>query len=869
MTLRAGDRLGPYEILGGLGAGGMGEVYRARDPRLGRAVAIKVLPPEADRDLDRLRRFEQEARASGTLSHPNIMVVHDVGADADGSPYLVSELLDGETLRQRLQGGALPARKAIEVAKQVARGLAAAHERGIVHRDLKPENLFLTKDGIAKILDFGLAGLERPAEPPADDKTATVLTAPGVVMGTAGYMSPEQACGRPADHRSDIFALGAVLYEMLAGRRAFRGETFAETLDAILRQEPPELSPATPVPQAVERVVRHCLEKDPADRFQSARDLVFELEGLGEATGTARGSAQAGKTGARGRWWRTTALLALLVAAALASGIVFGRRTASGGLKFQPLTFRRGTVWNARFSADRRTVVYGATWEGQPIRLFTTRPGSTESRPLDLPDADVLAISRSDELALALNRDRFSYVGTSSGTLARAFLGGGSPKPLLENVAGADWSADGKDLAIVRGDPDGSRLEYPIGTVLVRNPRPIRFPRVSPGGDLVAFYEFGEGGVGNVAVVGRGGETRRLTPTSKRGPNSLVWSPKGDEVWFGCSFRGDEWAIYAADLRGRLRVVTELPFVGHIQDLLPDGRALLTMHYDRGETMARPPGGTEEKNVSWLDWPYALDLSADGRQLLFWEFGSGGARSYAVYLRPTDGSVPAVLVGDTVDDGGWAGFSAHPRWLLLMRASIPPELQLVPTGPGESKSIRPTGVELQRAPAPVNRDHFVLADGHRVVFCGHEAGRPARSWLQDVGGGRPRPITPEGQVVEAVSPDGSLALGRNAEGRLVLYPVDGGESRLAPGPPETGSIKAWSADGRSLFVTERETSGGLATRIFRRDLASGQRALLKELRPPDQTGLVYVRAVVSADGGAYAYSLARCLSSLYLVEGLK
>ena len=244
-------------------------------------------------------------------------------------------------------------------------------------------------------------------------------------MGTAGYMSPEQVRGQPADHRADIFAFGAVLYEMLAGRRAFRGDTPAETLDAILTRSRRSSREPRRGAAAVERVVRRCLEKEPAERFQSARDLVFELEGLGEATGTAGGSAQAGKTRARGRWWRTSALLALLVAAALVSGIVFGRRTASGGLKFQPLTFRHGTVWNARFSADRRTVVYGATWEGQPIRLFTTRPGSTESRPLDLPDADVLAISRGDELALALNRDRFSYVGTSSGTLARAFLGGG------------------------------------------------------------------------------------------------------------------------------------------------------------------------------------------------------------------------------------------------------------------------------------------------------------------------------------------------------------------------------------------------------------------------------------------------------------
>jgi len=864
MSLHAGDRLGPYEILGGLGAGGMGEVYRARDPRLERAVAIKVLPPEAACDPDRLRRFEQEARASGGLSHPNILTVFDVGMQ-DGAPYLVTELLEGETLRQRLENGELPLRKAVEIAVQVARGLAAAHERGIVHRDLKPENLFLTKDGIAKILDFGLARLERPAEQPASGETATVLTDAGVVMGTAGYMSPEQVRGRPADHRSDIFALGAVLYETLTGRRAFRGETTVETLEAILKQEPPELLPGKPVPPAIERVVRHCLEKDPAERFQSARDLVFELEGLGEATATGRSVAETHKTPARPRWVVASALL-LLVAAALASGIVYGRRTAARGLKFQPLTFLRGTVWNARFSADRQTIVYGATWEGQPIRLFTTRPGSTESRPLDLPDADVLAISRGDEMALALNRGRFSYVGKSSGTLARAFIGGGSPKPLLERVAGADWSPDGKDLAIVRDGPDGSRLEYPIGSVLVKNAGGIWLPRVSPGGDLVAFMAFFGGKWGSIAVVNRRGETKRLTPAFKRDANSLVWSPKGDEIWFGCSFRGDEWAIYAVDLRGRLRVVTELPFVGHVQDLLPDGRALVTMHYDRGETMARAPGAAGEKKVSWLDWSDVYDLSPDGRQLVFQEFGSGGARSWALYLRPTDGSAPAVLVGDTVTDTG-ASFSPDAQWLFLMEATSPPELRLVPTGPGESKNIRPPGVEPERA--PVYNDKFVLPDGRRLVFCGHELGRPARSWLLDIGGGQPRPITPEGQFVEAVSPDGSLALVRNAQRRLVLYPLEGGEPRLAPGPLETGDSLTWAADGKSLFVVEAKTSDGLAIRIFRRDLASGRRELWKEIRPADQAGLVYVAPVVSADGRAYAYSLARCLSSLYLVDGLK
>ena len=346
----------------------------------------------------------------------------------------------------------------------------------------------------------------------------------------------------------------------------------------------------------------------------------------------------------------------------------------------------------------------------------------------------------------------------------------------------------------------------------------------------------------------------------------------GDEIWFGGSFRGDEWAIYAVDLRGRLRVVTlSRRSSATSSSLPPDGRALLTMHYDRGETIARAPGGGgREEQPAWPHWPTVLDVSRDGRQLLFWEFGSGGARSYAVYLRPADGSAPAVLVGDTVDDAGWASFSPDPHWLLLMRASIPPELRLVPTGPGESKSIRPTGVEPQLSSGGPIASTSCFRTADRVVFCGHEAGRPARSWLQDVGGGRPRPITPEGQFVGAVSPDGSVALARNAERQLLLYPIGGGPPRVAPGPPETARrVKAWSADGRSLFVAERETSEGLTARIFRRDLATGRRELWKEVRPPDQTGLVYVAVVVSADGRAYAYSLARCLSSLYLVEGLK
>jgi len=278
MALAEGSRLGPYEIIGRLASGGMGVVYRARDPRLGRDVAVKVLSDAVAADPDRLKRFEREARAAGALDHPNVVAVHDVG-NVDGTPFVVTELLEGETLREQLRSGALPPRKAVELAVQIAHGLAAAHERGIVHRDLKPENLFLTRDGRVKILDFGLAKLRLPDTGfGSEAQTLSRDTSPGAILGTLGYLSPEQARGRESDARSDIFALGAVLYEMLAGQPAFAGPSAADTLSAILREDPPALEAGTRLPAGLERIVQRCLEKNPAERFGSARDLGFALE---------------------------------------------------------------------------------------------------------------------------------------------------------------------------------------------------------------------------------------------------------------------------------------------------------------------------------------------------------------------------------------------------------------------------------------------------------------------------------------------------------------------------------------------------------------------------------------------------------------
>ena len=317
MTLAAGTRLGPYEILSPLGAGGMGEVYRARDPRLHREVAIKVLPASFSADSERLRRFEQEARAAGMLNHPNILSVHDVGFEG-GAPYVVSELLEGETLRSALGGGPLPVRKAIDYGAQIARGLASAHEKGIVHRDLKPENLFVTSDGRVKILDFGLAKVteaEGGAGTSSRAATEVAATEPGVVLGTVGYMSPEQVRGRPASPQSDIFSFGAVLYEIVSGQKAFRGESAAETMSGILTKDPPDLSLGNPdIPRGLERVVRRCLEKSPEQRFGSARDLAFDLEALAEPGSPA--FAPPGARAKRPTGWIVAAVAAVALGAA-------------------------------------------------------------------------------------------------------------------------------------------------------------------------------------------------------------------------------------------------------------------------------------------------------------------------------------------------------------------------------------------------------------------------------------------------------------------------------------------------------------------------------------------------------------------------
>jgi Tol biopolymer transport system component len=468
MSLPAGTRLGPYEIVAPIGAGGMGEVYRARDtrPSLGREVAIKVLPSSFSSDTERLRRFEQEARAAGMLNHPNIVVIHDIGVH-EGAPYVVTELLEGETLRSRLAGGALPQRKAIEYSLQIARGLAAAHEKGIVHRDLKPENLFITKDGRLKILDFGLAKLtlgaraSSPAVPSASpaaggtpalpgDETEVAGTQPGMVLGTVGYMSPEQVRGKAADHRADIFSFGAILYEMVAGRRAFHRDTPADTMTAILKEEPPELPPAAQLPPALERIIRHCLEKNPEERFRSAHDLGFALENVSGVSGSAIAAAGIAPAASRAMRWRrvlpwAVAALALALAVVLVALILRLPAPAARQAMRLAILLPEGYTFpgfygTVELSPDGTRLVYSAERNGR-TQLFL--------RPLDSPQATPLAGTEDAADAFFSPDGRwlgFFTFDHSSGEskLKKLPLAGGEPAVILSTwyTGGGAWTAD-------------------------------------------------------------------------------------------------------------------------------------------------------------------------------------------------------------------------------------------------------------------------------------------------------------------------------------------------------------------------------------------------------------------------------------------
>ncbi len=625
MILSAGTRLASYEILRPIGAGGMGEVYRARDTKLSRDVAIKVLLPELARDAERLARFETEARTASALNHPHIVTIFEIG-QANGSSFIAMELIEGRTLRELLADGPVPAKRLVSLAAQASEGLAKAHAAGIVHRDLKPENIMVTRDGFVKILDFGLAKLVRTGfESSQGAELATMPrgTKAGTILGTVGYMSPEQASGEPADFRSDQFSLGSILYEMATGRRAFDRPTEAQTLSAIIEAEPPPLLEAAPkLPAGVAGIVERCLAKDPEDRYGSTKDLARDLAALRDRSSGTFPSGVESRASHRLRISRGVLAAAALAVVGVAAVAFFageqvqGRRDRGAPApKRTTLTFRRGYLTGARFAPDGQTIVYSACWDGKRSEIFTTRVGSTESRPLGIKNAGIFAISSTGELAVSLdcNSGRIRCLGT----LARVPLAGGAPRPILEGVGSADWSPDGQELAVATW----GRIEYPLGKVLCENEGTgfVSSVRISPDGNLVAFLDHpqrdSERGI--LSVVDRTGHKRVLTGEPAR-LEPILWSPTGDEVFFSRWPTGER---RGARLSGGTR---SAPWIPGLDDVSRDGlfldSGMLSENY-RGQIVARVPsqrGGAQSFLARGLrrrrSFPTTANISSSTRK---------------------------------------------------------------------------------------------------------------------------------------------------------------------------------------------------------------------------------------------------------------
>jgi Tol biopolymer transport system component len=856
MSLAPATRLGPYEILAPLGAGGMGEVWKATDTRLDRVVALKVLPEDFFEDKERVARFEREAKLLAALNHPNIAAIYSF-EEIEGRHVLVQELLEGETLRSAVSGAKLSTKKAIDWARQIAHGLAAAHEKGIVHRDLKPENIFVTKDGRVKILDFGLARLAHPDEA----KNVTDLptaTQPGMVMGTLGYMSPEQVKGLPADSRSDIFSFGAVLYEMLTGNRAFRGESAAETISAILKEDPPDISTSNQnLPAGLERLVSHCLEKNPEQRFHSAHDLAFDLEAVVGSSASGRAAAPASSRGSR-HWVPAVviALSLLAVAASYAVGHWRGKRSIAVVPSFAQLTFRQEPIFNARLAPDGKTVVYTAAPSGNTPEILSLRSDYPGASPRGLLRAGhLLSISSRGELAVLI-RARYKGHSLFEGTLARMPLEGGAPREILDGVREADWTPDGADLAVIRDVGGKDRLEFPAGKILAETGGYFSDPRFSPRGDRIAFFQhpFKFDDRGEVVVVDLAGKKTVLSE-GYWGEEGLAWSPAGDEVLFSAGNAYNNFRVYAVSLSGKRRIALESAGGLTIHDVRGDGRWLATRDDFFREMPTLAPGQARERDLSWLDLSDPVAMTADGKTLLFTEESGSVGVNYAVCLRQTDGS-PVVRLGE----GGANDLSRDGKWALASVPTMPPQLLLYPTGAGEPRKLERGGLVSYESAQ-------FFPDGKRVLACGHEDGTGVRCYVQDIAGGKPRPVTPEGTSQGFVSPDGKLILVSASGGALVLYPVDGGEVRPVAGTTPEDSAIRWSADGRFLIVWR---SGEVPARIERLEVATGRREPLRTLGPSDLTGVLRVGPFsFSDDGKGYAYACRRMVSHLFLVEGAR
>jgi eukaryotic-like serine/threonine-protein kinase len=861
-----GESLRHYRIEAKLGAGGMGVVYRALDTHLDRSVAVKVLPSTAVANADRRARFSQEAKSASALSNRHIVTIFDIDTgQVDGQPvdFIAMEYVAGKTLDRLIGRKGMRLNDALRYAIQIADGLAAAHSAGIVHRDLKPANVIVNEQGEVKILDFGLAKLTEVEEPDVFAVTqsvhvdAALRTEAGTIIGTVAYMSPEQADGHSVGARSDIFSFGAVLYEMVTGRRAFGGDSKLSTLASVLHSEPAPLGqPGGGVPREVERIISRCLRKDPQRRWQSVADVKVALEDVLDELESGKLGAVEGAAPAKPRRGFRDLLWPALTVLALAAGIFAGWMALKPAQpSFERLTYRRGEIPSAKFSPDGQTVVFSAQWASEPANIFSMRPGSREYRPLDLPGGRILSISSTGEMAILLGPG----TNGSGGTLARVPLSGGAPREILENVNDADWSPDGTNLAVSRTTGGKNRIEYPIGTMRYESDGLApRWLRVSPQGDRIAFFEpDNAGGDYAVTVLDLTGKKQVLS----RGWQELLglaWSSKGDEIWFGGAKAGGEPALRAVTLGGKERMLVDPPATVIIDDVTRDRKALVTVVDSRLGISGLSAGAKQERDLSWFDASRIFDISADGNTILFEELSYGEGRNPAIYLRKTDGS-PAVRLGD----GNRPALSPDGKWVACIVNDGPKtELTLLPTGAGESRNISTSGMHYERV------EWF--PDGQKLLFTGNQPGGHTRTYLEDVRGGAPMPVTAEGVSATRVSPDGkyvTVVAGGKLNVLPIMFPVGGAEPKAAVDIQSGESVLRWSADGRFLFL--QQMLGPTTVEINRLDLTSRREEPWREIKPADPVGVRIVGVVVTPDGNAYAYSFQRDIGTLYLAGGLK
>jgi eukaryotic-like serine/threonine-protein kinase len=899
-VVSVGETILHYRIHENVGVGGMGMVFKAEDTRLGRCVALKFLSPELSRDSAANERFRREARAASALNHPHICTIYDVGEYA-GETFIAMEFLNGTTLTHQIEGTPLHIDRLLDLAVQIADALDSAHSSGILHRDVKPANIFVTQRSKAKVLDFGLAKLlprHQLTLQGIDESTVALEhpTNPGTTLGTVAYMSPEQATGEDLDARTDLFSFGLVLYEMATGVQAFKGITSAVIFDAILNRAPIAPLRLNPnLPPRLEEIISKAIEKDRELRYQSAAEFRADLKRLQRDLRESRSSASSaamtstpsesvepeaseganaqyrkvriGLTSNRKYW-----TLALLVStlAALGLGLLAGTRfNVSKQPVYQPLTFRRGSVWNARFGPEAQSIIYGAAWEGTPVEVFSARTDSPESRPIGLAGADLLDISCKGEMALSLgSHNREGFIRT--GMLARAPLAGGAPREILDGVESATWSPDGSQLALIRNLGGKDRLEFPIGKVLYDSTGWISDIRFSPDGNAFGFIDhpLSNDDGGSVTMIDKSGKNRKVLSTGWTSARGLAWSRSGKEIWFGGTHDQAAGEIHAVTLSGAERLVQRIPGELTLQDIGPDGRVLFDFMTERASILARAPGERTERELGWHDWSVVRDISNDGKLILFIEAGEAGGANYAAYVRPTDGS-PAVKISDGVA----SSISPDSKSALVFNNSRVGELTIFPIGPGEPVRMDLGSVTIEFA--------CWFPDGKRILVMGSEPGQGIRLYLLDAPQAKPRPISEEGFTTlwNTISPDGRSIAVLDPEQKMVIYPIGPNGGSKGEEPTDSKSPRAvpavqpgelpirWSSDPDWIYVTKPTD---IPTKVYRIDIKTGQRELMMSLQPIDRTGLDTTSSLrMTPDGTGYAYSYERFLSELYLVKGLK